>query len=164
MERSEVDRKYLWKTEDIFPSDEAWEKSYAEAEQMLDFSEFEGKLGKIENYVAYNQRLEQVAAKVERLYLYAHMRHDEDARISKYTAMQSRATSLYVRLSSEIAFVEPELTALDESVLQSFAQDERLADYDYYLRQLIRNKKHFSLFVKKLLQNFRLTRKIISRL
>ena len=38
MERSEVDRKYLWKTEDIFPSDEAWEKSYAEAEQMLDFS------------------------------------------------------------------------------------------------------------------------------
>ena len=142
MERSEVDRKYLWKTEDIFPSDEAWEKSYAEAEQMLDFSEFEGKLGKIENYVAYNQRLEQAAAKVERLYLYAHMRHDEDSRISKYTAMQSRAMSLYVRLSSATAFVEPELSALDEKTLQSYASDERLKDYDYFLRQLMKSKKH----------------------
>ena len=70
------------------------------------------------------------------------MRHDEDSRIAKYTAMQSRAMSLFVRFSSETAFVEPELTALDESVLCSFLQDERLRDYDYYLRQLIRNKKH----------------------
>ena len=32
MERQEVQAKYKWKVEDIFPSDEAWEKNYAEAE------------------------------------------------------------------------------------------------------------------------------------
>lgn len=142
MERSEVERKYRWKTEDIFPSDEAWEESYQKTEASISLHEWAGELKDAASLAAFFKQQEQVGRAIERLYLYAHMRHDEDARISKYTAMQSRAMSLYVRLSSEIAFVEPELTALDESVLQSFVQDERLADYDYYLRQLIRNKKH----------------------
>ena len=42
MERKEVENKYKWKAEDIFPSDEAWEECYSEAEKMLDFSRFEG--------------------------------------------------------------------------------------------------------------------------
>ena len=142
MERSEVDRKYLWKTEDIFPSDEAWEKAYAEVESMLDFSAFEGKLGDITQYIAYNQREEEVGRKIERVYLYAHMRHDEDSRIAKYTAMQSRAMSLYVRLSAALAFVEPELSALDEQVLRGYMEDPRLKDRDYFLRSLIKGKKH----------------------
>ena len=70
------------------------------------------------------------------------MNHDVDSRVAKYTAMQSRAMSLYVRLSSATAFAEPELTALDDKVLQSFAKDERFRDYDYYLRSLMRTKKH----------------------
>ena len=88
------------------------------------------------------RRQEEVGRALERLYLYAHMRHDEDSRVAKYTAMQSRAMSLYVRFSSETAFAEPELTALDDAVLRSFLQDERLRDQDYYLRCLIRSKKH----------------------
>ncbi len=142
MERSEVDRKYLWKVEDIFPSDEAWETAFKEVETMLDFNAFEGKLGDVSQYIAYNRRAEEVGRKIERVYLYAHMRHDEDSRVSKYTAMQSRAMSLYVRLSAALAFVEPELSALHEEVLQSYLQDDRLKDQDYFLRQLIKSKKH----------------------
>lgn len=33
MERNEVESKYKWKVEDIYPSDEAWEKAYSEAEK-----------------------------------------------------------------------------------------------------------------------------------
>ena len=142
MERSEVEKKYQWKVEDIFASDEAWEEQYRQAESSIALRGWAGKLHDAAALAAFFKEQEEICRKIERLYLYAHMRHDEDSRVSKYTAMQSRAMSLYVRLSSETAFVEPELTALDESVLQSFVQDERLRDYDYYLRQLIRNKKH----------------------
>ena len=34
MERSEVEAKYKWKAEDIFPSDEAWEEQYAAAASL----------------------------------------------------------------------------------------------------------------------------------
>mgnify|MGYP001851317577 FL=1 len=142
MERNEVESKYKWKVEDIYPSDEAWEKAYSEAEKSLNFSGYKGKLGKAECLREFYRAQEEAMRAVERLYLYAHMRHDEDSRIAKYTAMQSRAMSLIVRFSSETAFVEPELTALPDSVLEGYLRDSSLSDHDYALRQLIKMKKH----------------------
>ena len=71
MERSEVEAKYKWKTEDIFSSDEAWEKCFAEAEKLLDFSAFEGKLSDAGKFAAFLARQEEAGKKAERLYLYA---------------------------------------------------------------------------------------------
>lgn len=142
MDRSEVEVKYKWNVEDIYPSEEEWEEQYKAAERAISFHKWEGKLNDAAILADFFHAQEKVGQMLERLYLYAHMRHDEDSRVAKYTAMQSRAMSLFVRFSSETAFVEPELTALDDSVLRSFLQDERLCDYDYYLRQLIQNKKH----------------------
>lgn len=142
MDRSEVERKYKWRSEDIYPSDEAWEAEYARAETLLDFSAFEGKLGSVDALAAFFAKEEEAGKVLERLYLYAHMNHDVDSRVAKYTAMQSRAMSLFVRFSSATAFAEPELSALNEELLRSFAVDERLKDHDYYLRRLIAGKKH----------------------
>lgn len=142
MERKDVENKYKWKVEDIFPSDEAWEKSFSQAEKMIDFSEFEGKLGDRQIMVRFTQKDQETSKKLERLHLYAHMRHDEDTRIAKYTAMQSRAMSLIIKYSSAIAFVQPELTALPEETLKSYAADPALNDYDYFFRQIIKDKPH----------------------
>ena len=45
MERNQVEQRFKWNTDDIFPSDEAWEKAYAEAEKEINFSQYAGKLG-----------------------------------------------------------------------------------------------------------------------
>ena len=82
MERSEVESRYKWKTEDIFPSDEAWEESFSAAEKLLDFSSFKGTLRSAENVYRFFKRQENVGRKLERLYLYAHMGHDEDSRVA----------------------------------------------------------------------------------
>ena len=142
MERSEVESKYKWNTNDIFTSDEEWESYYTKAMQSLDFSKFQGKLNEAENLLAFFKKQEEAGRMLERLHLYAHMRHDEDSRISAYTAMQAKAISLYVRFSSEVSFAEPELTALPAELLVSFSEDKRFSDYDYYFRQLIRSKEH----------------------
>ncbi len=142
MERNEVESKYKWKTEDIFPSDEAWEESFAQAEKMLDFSRFEGKLTDAGTFAEFCKCSEAANRQIERLHLYAHMRHDEDSRVAKYTSMQARSMSLYVRYTSATSFVEPELTSLSDQTLEEFCKDARLKDYDYFLRQLIRSKKH----------------------
>ena len=142
MERKDIAAKYKWKTEDIYPSDEAWEQAYAAAEPLCDFKRFEGTLSSAAGLRAFFDAQERAGAALERLYLYAHMKHDEDARIGKYTAMQSRAMALFVRFSSESAFAEPELSALDEALLESYLHEESLKDYDYFLRKLIRDKAH----------------------
>lgn len=43
MKRNEVKEEYKWKVEDLFPTDEDFEKAYADAEKMIDFSRFFGK-------------------------------------------------------------------------------------------------------------------------
>ena len=142
MERKDVPAKYKWKIEDVYPSDDAWETAYVEASALLDFTRFQGKLDTAEGVRSFFAAQEKVAKILERLYLYAHMRHDEDAREGKYTAMQARAMALYVQFSSACSFAEPELSALDASILQSYLQDDRLRDYDYYIRRLLKGKEH----------------------
>ena len=142
MERSAVEKKYKWHVEDVFSSDEEWEKCFGAVQGELDFHAFENTLGDADKVCELFAKQESAGQKLERLYLYAHMRHDEDSRVAKYTAMQSRAMSLFVRFSSETAFVEPELTALDEDTLRRYASDARLRDYDYFFRRLIQGKKH----------------------
>lgn len=142
MERSEVASKYKWKVTDIFPSDEAWEQSFSEAEKELDFSSFAGKLNEKAALVRFFEKEEKTGRMLERLHLYAHMRHDEDSRIAKYTSMQDRALSLYVRFSSAVSFAEPEFTALPDELLKNYAADPDLKDHDYFFRQLIKAKPH----------------------
>lgn len=142
MERKDISEKYKWKVSDIFSSDEAWEECRKTAERKIDFSTYEGTLSNVENLIRFFKAQEEVGLLLERLYLYAHMRHDEDTRDAKYTSMQSQAMSLYVSFSSATAFFEPELIALNEDILKSFITNEKLKDYDYFLRQLLKSKKH----------------------
>ena len=37
--------KYVWAIEDIYSDEKEWEKEYAAAESLIDFSEFKGKHG-----------------------------------------------------------------------------------------------------------------------
>ena len=45
MERNQVEKRYTWNTEELFASDEDWEKAFADAEKGINFSSYAGKLG-----------------------------------------------------------------------------------------------------------------------
>ena len=56
---------------------------------------YAGKLGEKKALQAYFDEMQQVSRLVEKLYMYAHMRHDEDVRVSKNT---SRVAMLMPRI------------------------------------------------------------------
>lgn len=142
MERNEVAEKYKWKIEDIYPDDEAWERDYAAVEGKLDFSVYRGTLKTAERVLAYLTAEEEVERKIQKLYIYAHMKHDEDVRNTKYGAYLNKTIAVFSRLGAETAFFTPELTSLDEKTLLSFVNEKRLAAYDYMLKRLIAEKKY----------------------
>lgn len=53
MKRQEVKEQYKWKIEDIYATDELWEKDFAAAEKLLDFSEYAGKLSNADTLLKY---------------------------------------------------------------------------------------------------------------
>ena len=142
MERNEIEQQYKWRTTDIFPTDEAWERAFAALEKKLDFKAYKGSLTTAEGVLAYFRAEEEFERELLRLYVYAHLRHDEDLRVSRYDGYLSRTLSLFSRLGAETAFVTPELSALSDETLSGFAEDARLKDYDYTFRRLVAEKKH----------------------
>ncbi len=142
MQRNEIDKKYLWNTADIFESEEAWEKAFSALENPQFAKKYKGTLNRAENILSYFRAEEEYEIAFMRVYLYAHMKHDEDVSNSKYSSALQKVIQLFTRLGSETAFVIPEISSLKEEYLVAFSKDKSLADYDYFFKRLVEKKKH----------------------
>ncbi|MBQ8429450.1 MAG: oligoendopeptidase F [Clostridia bacterium] len=145
MERKDVPQSLKWKTEEIFPTDEAWDEEFKAIEADYanrDFQEFQGKLADKQTLLACLQLSDTIERRLEKLYLYAHLCHDVDVRVSKYTSAVAQVGTMFSKIFSRLAFVEPELTALPDETLQGFIADPDFAQYDYRLRKVAASKAH----------------------
>ena len=103
---------------------------------------FKGKLGDKATLLNCFRLIDTISRRIEKLYLYAHLRHDEDLRVSKYTSASAQMGAMISKIFAEFSFIEPELTSLDDSVLQGFIADPDFAEYDYKLRKIAGAKAH----------------------
>ena len=142
MQRSDVKEQYKWAIEDIYPSDEAWESDYDRAMNSINFSQYAGKLSDKVQLLSFLKSDDDFMKLAERLAVYAYMKHDEDARISKYTSYNSKMGMLFSKYSGEVAFYEPEMAKQSQEYLNSLLSDKDFSDYDYKLKQLIKRKTH----------------------
>ena len=145
MERKDIPENLKWDLSDFFVSDEAWDKEFEAMEKEYgnyDYSKFQGKLGEKSVLLAFFKMEEDFSRRLEKLYGYAAMRHDEDVRISKYNSYIAKMGSFLAKASAAMAFVDPELTALPEEKLQEYIADPDFKDYDYRLSRLAKAKAH----------------------
>jgi oligoendopeptidase F len=142
LERKEVPLKHKWKIEDIFTTDEEWERLYQKLSSTISFSKYAGKLGKKESLLSYLKENDSFAKGFEKLAVYSHMRHDEDSRVEKYNAYQAKIGMLYTKYSTEVSFVEPELASQSDEYLKSVIEDKDFSDYSYILKRVKDGKAH----------------------
>lgn len=137
-----IDKRYVWATEDIYADEKSWEEDFNKAKNLIGFSEFKGKLGDADVFYACMKKQEKLSRIIDKLYVYAMMKHDENTKNSDYDALLSRVTSLSVSFGSDTAFVTPELLALNENIVTDFIVNEKLKDYAYFLKCLLKEKAH----------------------
>lgn len=141
-ERDQVPANLKWRTEDIFATVDEWNRVYDSVSEKIDFAKYEGKLSDSDMLSECLGRINEIMFDVNRLAVYAFLRHDEDTRKSEFAALMSRMDMLEMKLMGSIAFVNPELTELPVSTLEKLAADERFKDYDYTIRLIIKSKPH----------------------
>ena len=145
LERKDVPNHLKWNLTDLFPSDEAWEKEYKAVEKEYseyDFTAFEGKLADKETLLSCLQLNDTLSRRLEKLYIYANMRHDEDVRIAKNTSALAMVGAMFSKVFAKLSFIEPELTPLPNDVLHGFIADPDFAPYEYMLRKVEKSKEH----------------------
>ena len=142
MSENKINNKYVWATEDIYPTIETWEKDFAFVKDNIDFSRFKGKLSDKKEFLNCMKEKERVVRVLDKLSVYAYMNYDKDTKNSFYDSLNQRVSMLATTLSENISFIVPELTKLNSKTLEEYIQDKDLSDYDYFLKSLIKQKKH----------------------
>jgi oligoendopeptidase F len=144
-ERSEIEKKYTWATETIFPDINAWEKAFAQVDgDIPKFEAFKGKLGeKPETLLKFLQFQDEVGPRFEDVFVYASLRADEDTRVAQFQALEERLRGLGVKYGQATAWVDPELASIGWEKLDKWMKaDKNLEVYRQHLDDLYRQKKY----------------------
>ena len=143
--RDEIDSKYKWDIEAMYDSDDKWNQDIEDSiKKAEEFSKYQGKLGESAKTLA-DALLESDAIDqtLERAYVYARMKLDEDNRVSKQQAMHDKSITAIARISAAMSFIMPEIISIpEEKIKQYLSDDERLKRYEHLLSDAMRQKQH----------------------
>ncbi len=142
LNRNDVPSHLKWNLSEIVDGEKGFTVIESEILSKLDFSKFEGKLADENVLLECLRYMDDLEIKLEILGVYAMMYRDVDTRNSDANALNSRVDNLFVKYSSSVSFVTPEITALPEEKLKAIIADERFKDYDYQLEQMLKSKPH----------------------
>jgi oligoendopeptidase F len=143
--RNEMEKKYQWNLDSLYPSDTKWEEDFEKTSALIDeVKSFEGKiLESSQSLLESIQSSHSLGRMIRRLYTYAKMKSDEDTKNSVYQTLNSRAESLSVRAGEATSYIVPELLSGEEGLVQRFMdENERLNEYRHYLEEILRYKPH----------------------
>ncbi len=143
--RSEIKVEDTWKLEDIFASDDAWEKEFEEVKALIPKMEkFKGKLGEsAQTLYDALQEQDELTMRVSKLYTYAHMRYDQDTTNSFYQGLNDRIKTLYTQIASALSYVTPEILSIEESKIKQYmAEHKELTLYAHALDEITRERPH----------------------
>ncbi len=141
--RDQMDSRWMWDLSSIFEDDQAFEKAFQELKQdMNHLKDHEGQLDQSSDQVVF--ALKQILAtgrKLENIYLYAHLKHDQDMTQAKYSEMDDRVRTLAAEYSLQTAWFQTEFLSLAEEKIESYLEDnEELQAISHYIERLLHQK------------------------
>ncbi len=145
LQRNEIDEKDTWDLSTIFETDQKWEEELTLlTEDTKQAASLEGHLlDSAESLLDITERYLELSRRLEKLYVYAHMKNDQDTRVAKYQEYYAKAMALYSQLDQVFSFYEPEFMAITEEQYQNFlAEEPKLQPYKHFFDKLLQNKDH----------------------
>jgi len=137
--RSEVDKRFTWDSESVFPDDSGWERAVEEVLSRLpDLEEFKGHLGDAPDTLAdwfdANERAHRLMAKVM---VYTTMSYSVDVGDQTAAARTDRARSVAAQLGAASSFAVPEMLKIGLPKLRQWvAASPRLTHLGHYFDRL----------------------------
>lgn len=143
--RSEIDKQYKWAIEDLFATDELWEKEYNKIKEMLPKAEvYKGRLTEsAETLLEFLKLYDEISLMMERVYVYANQKYHEDTANAVYQELADKSEALLVQTRSALSFATPEILMVSDETLKKYMEQEKgLKLYDFYLKDILRHRPH----------------------
>ena len=143
--REALPESATWDLTTIYATDEAWETAFADLEDRLAGADFFAEHA-TDSGTALFQALQYglgLMRDLEKLYVYASMKSDQDTANAYYQGLSNMAESLAARVSAAISFFDPAVLSLSEDELTAFfAEEPQLGAYQHYFESILTQQGH----------------------
>ena len=144
--RDQIDSKYKWNIEAMIPDESviSGELETIKKEAEAYGEDFARRLTEsADTLLAAFQKRDDIWRKLEKIYVYARMRRDENNAETKYQAMADQCNSVIAAVSASMAFFTPELlSASEETILAYIDAAPGLEIYRFAICDTMRQKAH----------------------
>lgn len=137
--RKDVPQKDKWDLSSIFNNDDEWENALKQLDSLTnEVLSFKGKLSENKDtFLNALKALEKANLKMECVYHYASLQHEADEDDTKAAECEGRAIMAYTTMQAQLSFFEPEIQALDETILREWISQPDFKDYRIYIEKLL---------------------------
>lgn len=143
--REEVPEKLTWDVQKIYSSDALFEEDYKKIEaSTLSIASLQGTLSRDSaSMLTGIKAIFDLERMLEKVYVYANLKNDQDTENATYQALNARAGALAAKVSAAISWLEPEIIAIPKETLTQFLEDnQELKDYRHFFDGLLLEKDH----------------------
>ena len=134
-----------WNLEDIFHNKEEFENAKQELENKIKIVEsYKGTLGEsAENiYKCYKANCEALEIH-GKLYAYAMLKYHKNMADPERIKLFKEVENITANFSTRIAFMEPEITQIDENIIEKYLKENtKLQEFEKTLKDILKEKKH----------------------
>ncbi|CZQ85313.1 oligopeptidase f [Trichococcus flocculiformis] len=145
LKRAEVPEASTWDLTAIFPTDAAFEKELDELAGAVPFIRaLQGTIGSSSQALLKGiEEVLEINQKLERVYVYSHLKNDQDTSDSLYQNLHDKALSILTSVSEATSWFEPEIMEIPEDELEKYlAENDKLKPYAHLLDSLTSAREH----------------------
>ena len=137
--RHEIQEEMTWDLKLIFESDEAFEQELKEVSGLAgEVKALQGTLGTSgEALLKGIEKVLEVNRKLEKVYVYSHLKNDQDTANSTYQTMHDKSLAVLTQIREASSWFNPEVLAIPEATLAAYMEEtEGLHAYKHLIDDL----------------------------
>ncbi len=143
-QHSELPAELTWDLSPMYKTISEWETDFTALDKLeKKFITYKGRLTEsaqvLREAIEASDALERLA---EKIYVYAHLKSDENTADSTNRSYVDRATGRFAQISGSTAWFDPEIMAIDENKMNEFLASKELAFYRNSLEKLLKERPH----------------------
>ena len=143
--RSEISDDYKWDLTSIYENDKLFEEDLLKVKEKINNLEQYKKniIDSADNLYECLNLEHECARKLDKLYMYAHLTHDEDTTSILGQEMVGKVQNLYKLFDEATSFIRPTLLKNDYNKIEEYyKENEKLKEYQIVLQDIFRYKEH----------------------
>lgn len=145
LERNEVKKEDTWDVESVYQSLENWQQDYDDCRSKITYlgEQKDSFLKDSKHFKEFILLLDAVERQLEKIYVYANLKNNEDTANTMFQELLGKAANLYQEYNKETNFVVPLILKEDKKTIEHFiSSEEKLIPFRHTVEDILRYQSH----------------------